>query len=161
MYPGEPIHLSTDQLRQWFAHMVNPGRLTGCVRIICTQQDHRVGEISFDQWDSHTRTTHFNIRVASTARRNGYGRAAMHLFVQHFFTSVGGNELIDDVATENTIGQQALHRFGFTYDPTVSDVCRLRLTQHQYYDWCLNNPNHTRGSHGSVTFFVEHLCVMQ
>lgn len=50
----------------------------------------------------------------------------------YFFNRSGGRILVDDVASGNYAGQQALLRFGFEHDPSAEDVFKLRMTRERY-----------------------------
>ncbi len=56
----------------------------------------------------------------------------MLLFLDYFFNRLEGRVLVDDVALDNTAGQQALLSFGFEYDPKVKDVFKLLMTRERY-----------------------------
>ncbi len=129
---GGPIHLSDDQAQHWFAQMIDPGSPTDCYRLIFSEENRPVGEISFHRLDSKSMVAEFNIKIACAERRKGYAREAMSLFLDYFFNRLGGHVLVDNVAPDNHTGQQALLRYGFERDSSTKDVFRLRMTRWQY-----------------------------
>jgi RimJ/RimL family protein N-acetyltransferase len=129
---GGPITLSHDQARQWFARMIDPGSPTDCYRLIFNEEDRPVGEISLHRLDPDSMTADFNLKIANAERRKGYASEAALLFLEYFFNQCGGRVLVDDVALNNHVGQQALLALGFEHDPEVEKVFRLRMTRDQY-----------------------------
>jgi RimJ/RimL family protein N-acetyltransferase len=130
---GGPIHLTDDQAQRWFARMIDPGSPTDCYRLIFCQE-RPIGEISFHRLDAESMTAGLNVKIASTERGKGYAREAMLQFLDYFFNHFGGRVLIDDVALDNHVGQQALLRFGFEHEPSAERVFRLRMTRERYND---------------------------
>ena len=131
---GGPVHLSKEQARSWYARKVEPGSPADCYRLILNEKDQPVGEVSFRSLGPQTMTASFNIKVAAAERGRGYAREAMLLFLEYFFHQLGGQTMIDDVALGNSVGQQALLRFGFEHDPSQDKVFRLQMTRQRYED---------------------------
>ena len=77
-------------------------------------------------------TAELNLKVAHKERRKGYAKEAMLLFLNYFFNGLKGRVLVDDVALDNKVGQQALLSFGFEHDPKVKDVFGLLMTRERY-----------------------------
>jgi RimJ/RimL family protein N-acetyltransferase len=129
---GGPHYMDEDQAKAWFERMVDPGNPENCFRLIFTDQDEPVGEISYHRFDRVSGTALFNIKVLKSEQGKGYARSAMTQFLNNFFNEVGGECMIDDVGLENRIGQEVLLRFGFFRNPTYSDVCRLQITRAEF-----------------------------
>jgi RimJ/RimL family protein N-acetyltransferase len=126
---GGPVTLSDEETRQWFARMVDPGSPIDFYCLILDERNQPVGEISFHRLDRAQMEANFNVKIAAPFRGQGYAREAMVVFLGHFFHRLGGRAIVDDVALSNEAGQQALLRFGFEHDPSVTDVFRLRMTR--------------------------------
>jgi RimJ/RimL family protein N-acetyltransferase len=129
---GGQIHLTNEQAQHWFERMTNPRNQRDCYRLIVAEGNRRVGEISYHRWDPDTKSATFNLKVADRERGRGYAKAAMLLFLDDFFNRLGGRVLVDDVALENSAGQQALVRFGFEHDPSVKEVFLACMTWERF-----------------------------
>lgn len=130
---GGPIHMTNEQAKGWFDRMIDPGTPTDCYRLILNNLKQPVGEISFHRLNLDDMAAEFNIKVASKHRGKGYAKKAMLLFLDFFFNQCGGRVLIDDVALNNSNGQNALLHFGFEHDPNTQNVFRLIMTREQYH----------------------------
>ncbi len=129
---GGPIILDDQKAKTWFERMIEPGSPTDSYRLILNQDLIFVGEISFHRLVPETMTADFNIKIANKYRSKGYSKEAMVLFLDYFFNEIGGLVLKDEVALENTLGQQALLSFGFKHDPTAKEVFMLKITREQF-----------------------------
>jgi len=129
---GGPVILSDKQAVNWFSHWVDPGRESACYFLIFNKQERPVGEISFRDYDAKTGSAMFNVKIAADERGKGFAREAMKLFLNWYFLTYGGKEMIDDLDLKNTSGQKALLRSGFSHVPTVDRVYRLRMTREEY-----------------------------
>mgnify|MGYP000868099055 CR=1 FL=1 len=116
MAPVGGVHALTDeQAARWFEHMVAPGRPTDFYCLIFDAgTGEPVGEVSCHRLDWETMTAMFNVKVAAARRGRGYGRAALRVFLDWYFNRLGGRVMVDDLAPDNTVGQQAVLNFGFT-----------------------------------------------
>lgn len=123
---GGSVELNDEGAKDWYARWIAPGRPTAYYYLIFDDSDNPVGEISFHDLDNKM-TAQFNVKVAAPEQGKGYGREAMGIFMSYFFNSIGGQELVDDVGLKNEAGQQALLRFGFEHDSSVTNVFRLSM----------------------------------
>jgi RimJ/RimL family protein N-acetyltransferase len=128
---GGPVLLEAARSQRWFASMVNPGRPTDVYCLVFVGGEP-VGEASFHRLDRGTMAADFNLKILAARRGRGYGRAAMRLLLDYFFNQLGGRVMTDDLALTNLVGQQALRRFGWEHDPTVTDNYRLVLTRERF-----------------------------
>lgn len=133
---GGPVEMTEEEMSAWYARMIDPGRGTDLYTIIYDEQDRPVGEVSFHRLDWATRQADFNIKVAATRRRQGYGREALVLLLDFFFLEMGGERMTDDLDPDNRAGQQALEAIGFRHNPDIPGVYRLEITHQEY----LNRP---------------------
>ncbi len=130
---GGPVtDFSNEKAEKWFARMVQPGRRTDCYCLIFDPDDQAVGEVSFHNLDWGAMTAEFNIKIDARYRGKGYAHEAMRVFFRFFFSDLGGEVMVDDIALENRTGQRALLAFGFAHDPAVSDAFRVRLTRERF-----------------------------
>jgi RimJ/RimL family protein N-acetyltransferase len=129
---GGPVLMTEEQARSWYARKVEPGSPVDCYQLILNEENLPVGEVGFHHLDLQTMTASFNIKVAAAERGKGYAREAMLLFLDYYFHELGGQTMVDDVALDNSVGQEALLRFGFEHDPVPEKVFRLRMTRQRY-----------------------------
>lgn len=131
---GGPITLSDDKADKWFHRMISPGSKNDYYCLIFNLNDMPVGEVSFHRYNPETRTGEFNIKIASEHRGKGYSKEAMFLLLKYFFFEFDGQVMIDPIAIDNKAGQQALIKFGFEHDPSVTDVFLVRMTKEKFRD---------------------------
>lgn len=129
---GAAFDLTDQEAHEWFVRAINPGSPEDCYLLILTKQGQPVGEISFHHLHRPSMKAELNLKIAPKERRKGYAKEAMLLFLNYFFNSLKGQLLVDDVALDNTAGEQALLSFGFEYDPKVKDVFKLLMTRERY-----------------------------
>lgn len=129
---GGPQHMDDEQAKAWFERMIDPGNPGDCFRLIFNDQDEPVGEVSFHSFDRISGTAMFNLKVLDSEQGKGYAKSAMIQFLETFFNEVGGECMIDDVALDNRRGQEILFRFGFSRNPSFTEVCRLQLTRAEF-----------------------------
>ena len=129
---GGPIQLTDDQALEWFQRVVDPGSPTALYRLIFSEEQRPVGEVSFHHFDPETKTAMFNLKIACPERGKGYARATMSIFLNSFFNERGGHIMLDDVALDNLRGQEVLLQFGFVHDPSVESVYRMQMMRDRY-----------------------------
>ncbi len=111
---------------------MDPGSPHDRYFLICDRQGAPVGEASFHRYHPASRTAELNIKIEARQRRRGYGREALHLLLDYFFSDFGGEVMLDPVRLENRSGQRALRSAGFEHDGSRTDVCLLRMTRERY-----------------------------
>jgi RimJ/RimL family protein N-acetyltransferase len=129
---GGPVHLTDEQAQEWFQRMIDSDNLTDHYMLICNEDQHLVGEVSFHRFEPKTGTAMFNLKIAGSERGKGYARMAMRIFLQPFFNELGGRIMLDDIALDNLRGQEVLLRFGFRHDPNKKDIFRAAITKEQF-----------------------------
>jgi RimJ/RimL family protein N-acetyltransferase len=129
---GGTIVISEDEVRAWFARMVDPGGPRDRYRLIVDGDDRPVGEIGFHRLDPETMTATLNVKIASRERGRGYARAALVRLLDYYFNTFGGRVLIDDLRLDNRRGRDVLVRFGFERVGEMGDAYRLRMTRERF-----------------------------
>lgn len=129
---GGPVHLTDEQAQGWYARMVDPGSETDLYCLILDPASVPVGEVSFHRLKKESMTADFNVKVAHTYRGQGYGRDAILTFLDYFFNRFGGRVMVDDLAHDNLVGQQALLGCGFEHDPSIEEAFVLRMTRERF-----------------------------
>ncbi len=130
---GGPVLLTDQKAKAWFKKMIDPGNPADCYRLIMNDQEQPVGEVSWHRLNPETMTAEFNLKVLCSQRGKGYGTKAMHLILNDFFGSFGGQVMLDGLALDNQNGQQTLLKFGFEHDASVNDVFMLYMTRQRYH----------------------------
>ena len=125
---GGPLDLTPEAASRWYERYVSPGSSDRAYWLVISSGGP-VGEISFRGYDVHERVADLNLKIAASARGQGYGRQALRGFLRFFFRDLAGASVIDDVAPGNVAGQSLLISEGFERDPSAADVCRLVLAR--------------------------------
>ena len=110
---GGPVCKTKNQLSEWFARMIYPGSSTDRYFIIIADKGIKVGEASFHQFNTKTKTAELNIKVESIHREKGIGREALTQLLAFYFGPFGGEKIQDAVGINNLGGQQLLKSYGF------------------------------------------------
>lgn len=130
---GGAVILTDPQARNWFARKIDPGSGADGYWLIYDAVNQPIGEISFHRLAPETMTADFNLKIKHRERGKGYARQAMQLVFDYWFGEFGGKVMRDDVALDNVAGQQALLKFGFEHDASISENFRLVLTRERYH----------------------------
>jgi RimJ/RimL family protein N-acetyltransferase len=130
---GGVVTLTDEQARNWFARKIDPGSGTDGYWLIYDAANQPIGEISFHRLVRETMTADFNLKIKHSERGKGYARQAMRLVFDYWFGEFGGKVMNDDVALDNNAGQQALLKFGFEHDASITENFRLVLTREHYH----------------------------
>ena len=137
---GGPLNLPPETASDWYERWVDPGSVDRAYWLVLAGGSP-VGEISFRGYDVRERVAHLNLKIAASARGEGYGRQALRAFLPFFFRDLAGTSLVDDVAPDNVAGQSLLLSEGFERDPNATDVCRLVLNRAQWSATWARNPH--------------------
>lgn len=129
---GGSINLSDEQADKWYKKVVSPGSETDYYCLIFDLNNLPVGEVSFHKYNAETKTGELNIKIAFGQRRKGYFKEAILLFLGYYFFELGGEVMEDLIATNNTIGQQVLLKYGFEHDLLGKDGFLVRITKKKF-----------------------------
>ena len=110
---GGPRILTVEQRADWYKRMVIPGDGQNFYCLIYTNENEKVGEVSFHQFNEAAGTAHLNVKIAGQHRGKGYGRQAVLLILDYYFNMFGGRRMLDNVNIENDAAQILLEKCGF------------------------------------------------
>ncbi|KEO83111.1 GNAT family N-acetyltransferase [Tumebacillus flagellatus] len=120
--------------RAWYERWVEPGEPSRCYFLVVNREGEPVGEICYHSFDLETGTAYLGMKIEAPHQGRKYASVALQLFTEHFFLERGGRLLLDDIALDNVPGQQALLKFGFEHDASVTDVFLVKLTNERFLE---------------------------
>lgn len=129
---GGPVVFSEDRQQDWYKRIVHPGDGRNFYCLIYTNDNEKVGEVSFHQFDETDKTAQFNVKVAYDHRGNGYGREAVLLLLDYFFHMFGGEKIQDQVAVNNIDAQKLLNQCGFDVISTDPEAVLYEITKDRF-----------------------------
>jgi RimJ/RimL family protein N-acetyltransferase len=116
----------------WYRQMVVPGDGRNFYCLIYTNENEKIGEVSFHQYDDIEKSAHFNVKIAYEHRGQGYARQAVLLLLDYYFHMYGGETMLDDVAKSNDAAKQLLIKCGFEEISSNEGVTLFSITKDRF-----------------------------
>lgn len=129
---GGPIAFERERWSSWYEKMVDPGDGKNFYCLIFNKSNRVVGEVSFHRYARVTGTAELNVKVEYKHRGKGYGKEAVILLLDYYFSEFGGQVISDAVAINNISGQNVLLNLGFEHEASNEEVFLVKMTKEKY-----------------------------
>lgn len=128
---GGSIDWPLERYERWFEEMT--GSAADLYFLVRDLSGNCVGEVSYHGFDRAAGSARFNVKILSSCRGRGYGKEAVLLMLDHFFSGRGGLVMDDDIAPDNFGAQKLFTALGFERLPERTDVFYARMTKERFY----------------------------
>ena len=129
---GGPVPFPEEKRTDWYRRMVQPGDGHNFYCLIYTNENEKVGEVSFHQYDEAKRTAYLNVKIAHEHRGHDYGMHAVLLLLDFYFNMFGGEQMLDDVFAKNSGAQHLLAKCGFEIVSEDNDTLRMSISKERF-----------------------------
>lgn len=124
------VYIIKDQDKETMFTILNKGEDINNHYIVFNDTE-AVGDMTIRKFDEK-KTAQLDMKILHAMRNKGYGKAALKLVLDHFFNTLGGEEIFFELWLVNYFAIHKLKEYGFEATLVMEDATIMTLSKEKY-----------------------------